>query len=88
METNHRRCITCRRTAHRSHFLRIVRDHQTHQVLLNSGMGRSAYLCPSTDCIKQAQRKNRLSKVLKSQVQTSVYDLLFRQIDPSSSHET
>lgn len=88
MEINHRRCISCRRTAHRSEFLRIVRDHQTHQVSLNDGMGRSAYLCPSADCIKQAQRKNRLSKVLKSQVQSSFYDLLWQQINHSSIHET
>ncbi len=88
METNYRRCISCRRVAHRNEFFRVVRNHQTRQVTLDEGMGRSAYLCPSASCIKQAQRKNRLSRVLKSQVKDSLYDFLWQRVSQAPTAQT
>lgn len=78
MEPNYRRCISCRLTAPKPHFLRIVREHSTGQVNLHQGMGRSAYLCPQADCIALAKKKKRLERALKSVVSPDIYDQLAR----------
>lgn len=77
---NHRRCISCRRLSHRAEFWRIVRLHPSHQVQLDRGMGRSVYLCPTEACLNSAQRKNRLSKVLKAPVPPDLYQSLWDRL--------
>ncbi len=76
MEPNYRRCISCRRIAPKTHFLRITREHSTGKIQLNQGMGRSAYLCPQADCIALAKKKKRLERALKAVVSLEIYALL------------
>lgn len=78
MEPNYRRCIICRKIAPKSEFWRIVRVHPTHVVVLEQGMGRSAYLCPQESCLKGAQKKNRLQRSLKATVPESIYGELWQ----------
>ncbi|MBF2027289.1 MAG: YlxR family protein [Oscillatoriales cyanobacterium C42_A2020_001] len=73
MEPNVRRCVACRKTAPKAEFWRIVRIHGFHAIVLDQGMGRSAYLCPQANCLKTAQKKNRLGKALKAPVPESIY---------------
>ncbi|NJP09111.1 MAG: YlxR family protein [Leptolyngbyaceae cyanobacterium RU_5_1] len=80
MEPNCRRCIACRRVAHKKDFWRIVRVHPSHSVILDRGMGRSAYLCPQKSCLKLAQKKNRLGRTLKAFVPESIYHELWRRL--------
>lgn len=88
METNYRRCISCRRAAHRSEFWRIVRDHACGRVQFDQGMGRSAYLCPQASCLQAAQKKNRLGRALKVQVPGAIYQTLWQQLEQASSTQT
>jgi predicted RNA-binding protein YlxR (DUF448 family) len=87
MEPNHRRCISCRRTAPKAEFWRIVRVHGDRTVRLDSGMGRSAYLCPQADCLRQAQRKNRLGRALKAPVAEAVYQALWQRLEAATAGE-
>ena len=80
MEKNYRRCASCRRIAPKSEFWRIVRHHADRSIQLDQGMGRSAYLCPSEDCLRIAQKKNRLSRSLRSQVPPAIYDILWQRL--------
>jgi uncharacterized protein len=80
MEPNHRRCISCRVVAPKSHFLRVVREHSTGKIELDRGMGRSAYLCWSIDCIRQAQKKKRLERALRSPLPSDLYAALEKKI--------
>lgn len=73
MIKNYRRCISCRKLAHKNDFWRIVRTHPSYQIKLNQGMGRSAYLCPKSDCLQMAQKKNRLARSLKINVAKEFY---------------
>lgn len=80
-----RRCLVCRKTAPKQEFWRVVRVYPTHTIVVDMDaiapeMGRSAYLCPQESCLKLAQKKNRLSKVLKAPVPESVYDLLWQRL--------
>jgi uncharacterized protein len=77
MEPNYRRCISCRLVAPKNHFLRVVKEHSTGKVLLNQGMGRSAYLCPQAECIALAKKKKRLERALRAAaVPAEIYELL------------
>ncbi len=77
---NLRLCLACRRLAPREEFWRVVRLWPSHLVQLDGGMGRSAYLCPQSACLKQAQRKDRLSKTLKVKVPPEIYQALWNRI--------
>ncbi|WP_218081389.1 YlxR family protein [Anthocerotibacter panamensis] len=77
---NLRICLACRRKSGRDEFWRVVRVWPSHEVQLDQGMGRSAYLCPNASCLKQAQRKDRLAKVLKARVPPEVYAALWTRL--------
>jgi len=62
-----RRCVACRQLLDRSTLLRVIRDHK-NGVLLDNGMGRSAYLCPSEACFEEARRRKKLQKSLRCQI--------------------
>ena len=74
-----RRCVACRKLLDRRQLLRVIRDHQDG-VVLNTGMGRSAYLCLSEDCFKEAYRRKRLQKALRCQVPANVMEVLNKQL--------
>ena len=81
MLPNHRRCISCRETAPKSEFWRVVRLHPCHSVVLDQGMGRSAYLCPETTCLQAAQKKNRLGRSLKASIPETLYQTLWQRLE-------
>ena len=68
-----RRCVACRQLLDRSLLWRVIRDHKDG-VLLDRGMGRSAYLCPTEACLDEARRRKRLNKALRCQVPDSVVE--------------
>ncbi len=76
MKPNYRRCVSCRRVAPKADFWRVVRVYPGGEVRLGEGMGRSAYLCPTQDCLRAAQRKNRLGRALRAKVPDNVYKTL------------
>jgi uncharacterized protein len=80
MEQYHRRCVSCRRTAHRNEFFRVVRLHPTQRIQLDQGMGRSAYLCHSEACLKVAQKKNALGRALRIAIPADIYGQIQTQI--------
>ncbi len=90
MELNHRRCISCRKVAHRSQFWRVVRlaaaedEADSWAIALDHGMGRSAYLCPITACLQAAQKKNRLGRALKAPIPAALYDTLNQRLTQSA----
>ena len=83
MKPNYRRCISCRKLGPKEGFWRIVRLYPCHQVQLDRGMGRSAYLCPEADCLKAAQKKNRLGRSLKASVSNELYQTLWQRLATS-----
>lgn len=83
MDKNLRRCICCRKVAPKSEFWRIVRCHRDGSVQLDAGMGRSAYLCPTADCLKLAQKKRRIGRSLKTAVSDEIYQTLEKRLQRS-----
>lgn len=75
-QINYRRCVTCRKVAPKQSFWRIVRLSSSHQVQLDQGMGRSAYLCPNHDCLNMAMNKKRLRGALRTKIPDYIYQNL------------
>ena len=80
MQPNYRRCVSCRKVAHREKLLRVVRISPTGIVQVEHGMGRSAYLCPQMACLSSAHKKNRLGRALKAAIPDEIYQQLRQQI--------
>ncbi|WP_088891762.1 YlxR family protein [Leptolyngbya ohadii] len=87
MPPNHRRCISCRRVAPKQEFWRVVRSFPAQIVILDAGMGRSAYLCPSSGCLQAAQRKDRLGRALKANVPVEIYQTLWQRLSTAATIE-
>ena len=87
MQTNQRRCVSCRRVAPKAEFWRVVRVYPDRQVCLDQGMGRSAYLCPQADCLRQAQKKSRLGRALKANVPEVIYQSLWQRLAETENKE-
>ena len=66
---------------HRDRLWRIVRIFPNHRVQLDSGMGRSAYLCPSAICLSVAKKKNRLGRLLKASVPAEIFQELETRLE-------
>ena len=66
-----RRCVSCRQLFDRRQLWRIVRQ-ASGGIQLDQGMGRSAYLCPTHDCLDEARRRKRLQRSLRCQVADSI----------------
>ena len=60
-----RLCISCRKTYDRKNLLKITNDHK-QGIMLQKGMGRSAYICKSKKCFSDSKIKKKLRKSLKT----------------------
>ena len=83
MKPNYRCCASCRKIADKEAFWRVVRVYPSHQVQLDRGLGRSAYLCREAECLKAAQKKNRLGRSLKAPVSDELYQTLWQRLATS-----
>ena len=66
-----RKCVGCGQIKNRDEMIKITRRNTDGVAVINSDskiFGRSAYLCYNHDCINKALCKNKLSKVLKTQI--------------------
>lgn len=81
-QKNWRRCISCHHFAPKDYFWRIVRVYPSNQVQLDQGIGRSAYLCPTKECLSIAQKKKRLGRNLKTEIPEHIYRELWQRISP------
>jgi uncharacterized protein len=51
-------------------------DQAQHQIQLDHGMGRSAYVCQKLECLQIAQKKNRLGRSLRTHIPPEIFDTL------------
>ncbi len=81
MKPNYRRCISCRQILPKEKLWRIVKVHPDQKITLDYGMGRSAYLCPTRDCLQKASQKRRLERSLKAKVPRQIYQRLEARLE-------
>ncbi len=74
-----RLCISCRKTYDRKDLLKITKDHN-QGIILQKGMGRSAYICKSKECFSDSKIKKKLQKALKTFLEPEFIEILEKQI--------
>lgn len=71
-----RMCVGCRNKLHQSEMLRICHVNNEIKIDFNNNLGgRGAYIC-SKDCLLNVQKKNALSRVLKTHVPAEILKTL------------
>ncbi len=75
-----RRCVACRKLIDRKKLFKVTRDYQDG-VVLDQGMGRSAYLCPNEVCLEEAWRRKRLQKALRCHVELNIIEVLRNRLN-------
>ncbi|MDD3593671.1 MAG: YlxR family protein [Candidatus Gastranaerophilales bacterium] len=74
-----RKCIGCSQKFERTALIRILKDHQTEEIIINPAnkqFGRSCYICKNQECIKNALKKHKLGKFLKGNVPQYIIEQL------------
>ena len=74
-----RKCISCRTTFDRKNLFKITNDHK-FGIMLEKGMGRSAYICKSKKCYTDSKLQKKLQKALKSFLNPEFFDIFEREI--------
>ena len=77
-----RQCVACRKRLDRRLLVRVIRDHQ-NGIVLEKGMGRSAYVCPNESCLEDSLRRKRLQKALRCQVPVEILEMLQKNLNPN-----
>ena len=74
-----RLCISCKKTFNRKNLLKITKDHN-QGIMLQNGMGRSAYICKSKKCFTDSKIKKKLQKALRSILEPEFIDIFEKEI--------
>ena len=74
-----RLCISCRKTYDRKNLLKITKDHK-QGIMIQLGMGRSAYICKSKKCYLDSKIKKKLQKALKTSLEPEFIDIFKKEI--------
>ena len=69
-----RRCISCREIFDRVNMLKITHEKKSG-IFINSGIGRSAYICKTKDCAKDPKLKKNLQRALKTNFDDKFYEV-------------
>lgn len=83
-----RTCAGCGEESPKRELLRVVRAPDGTVAYDSSGRanGRGVYVCRQIECVKLARKKKALARMLKVQVDDSVYDELERICEASNSN--
>ena len=72
-------CISCRKTYDRNDLLKITKDHK-QGIMIQKGMGRSAYICKSKKCHSDSKIKKKLQKALKTSLEPEFIEIFEKEI--------
>ncbi|MFM7287323.1 MAG: YlxR family protein [Cyanobium sp.] len=82
-----RRCVACRTLRDRRELWRVVRQAEGG-VVLDQGMGRSAYLCPKLSCLEEARKRRRLQRALRCPLDERLLDVLMQRLSNEALRPT
>ncbi|MFM7239783.1 MAG: YlxR family protein [Cyanobium sp.] len=82
-----RRCVACRTLRDRRELWRVVRQAEGG-VVLDQGMGRSAYLCPQLSCLEEARKRRRLQRALRCPLDERLLDVLMQRLSNEALRPT
>lgn len=73
-----RMCVSCNSRRHKKDMLRVAvsPDGEIYIDETGKGRGRGCYICRDSECISAAIKNNRISRALKCEIPSEIYDLL------------
>ena len=82
-----RQCMGCRERKAKREMIRVVRQPDGTVSLDFGGKmnGRGAYICPSSDCLKKAQRSKALDRSLEVTIPEEVYERLSKEMEETDN---
>ena len=74
-KTPQRMCIACRAGRDKNEFIRFVKLADGGVILdkTSKAMGRGAYVCNNTDCVKKAIKQRALNRAFKCEIAPEIY---------------
>ena len=72
-------CFSCTKTYDRKDLLKITKDYK-QGIMLQKGMGRSAYICKSKKCYSDSKIKKKLQKALKTFLEPEFIEIFEKAI--------
>ncbi len=76
-----RKCIACGARKNKMELVRIVNNKGKIIIDPRGNIpGRGAYICPSEQCLKNAQKNNKIEKALKTEIPDEIYNKLTEEI--------
>ena len=71
-----RRCMACNTKKNKYDLIRIVKNKKGEILVDKTGKlnGRGAYICNNIECLEKVIKKNRISRVLKSDTEQKIYE--------------
>ena len=72
-------CISCKKIYDRKNLLKITKDHK-QGIMLQKGMGRSAYICKSRKCYSDSKIKKKLQRALRTLLEPEFIDIFEKEI--------
>jgi len=67
-------CISCREIFDRVDMLKITYENKSG-IFINSGIGRSAYICKTKNCTQDRKLKKNLQRALKTNFDNKFYEV-------------
>ena len=77
-----RQCVGCGEMKEKKELIRVIKTPEEEIILDATGRknGRGAYVCASTECLKNAIKRKGLERSLKMAIPTEVYDSLEQEM--------
>ena len=72
-------CISCKKTYDRKDLFKITKDHK-QGIMIQRGIGRSAYICKSNKCYSDSKIKKKLQKALKTSLEPEFLEIFAKEI--------
>ena len=69
-----RKCISCREIFDRANMIKITHENNSG-IFINSGIGRSAYICKTKICTRNPKLKKNLQRALKTNFDHKFYEV-------------
>ncbi len=77
-----RKCVGCNEQKSKKEFIRIVKNKEGDISIdfTSKAHGRGAYICPSIDCLKAAQKKKSLNRAFEQEIPKEIYERLIEEL--------
>lgn len=84
-----RTCVGCGEQKTKKELIRVVKNNE-NQVFVDfkgKANGRGAYICPSLECLKKAQKRDALSRSLMIKIDQEIYERLAEELAAGDQSE-